>query len=117
MPTAVPKALVRKRCFVQMTGYEPVGPEHQHRRFIREMARFQKAWNVEGAVSPPLIAGNGAVAVLGLVALLRINSGIIPGIVFGHFARFLFGGSGGALLPRPREERYARCGLTACTAR
>jgi hypothetical protein len=62
MPTAVPKALVRKRCFVQMTGYEPVGPEHQHRRFIREMARFQKAWNVEGTVSPPLIAGNGAVA-------------------------------------------------------
>ena len=62
MPTAVPKALVRKRCFVQMTGYEPVGPEHQHRRFIREMARFQKAWNVAGTVSPPLIAGNGAVA-------------------------------------------------------
>ncbi len=62
MPTAVPKALVRKRCFVQMTGYEPVGPEHQHRRFIREMARFHKAWNVAGTVSPPLIAGNGAVA-------------------------------------------------------
>ena len=38
----MPKALVRKRCFVQMTGYEPVGPEHQHRRFIREMARFQR---------------------------------------------------------------------------
>ena len=49
----MPNAFVRKRCFVQMTGYEPVGPEHQHRRFIREMARFQKTWNVQGKVSPP----------------------------------------------------------------
>ena len=51
----MPNALVRKRCFVQMTGYEPVGPEHQHRRFIREMARFQKAWTVQGKVSPPIL--------------------------------------------------------------
>jgi hypothetical protein len=58
----MPKALVRKRCFVQMTGYEPVGPEHQHRRFIREMARFQKAWNVQGTVSPPKLTADGAVA-------------------------------------------------------
>ena len=58
----MPKALVRKRCFVQMTGYEPVGPEHQHRRFIREMARFQKAWNVQGSVSPPEMSADGAVA-------------------------------------------------------
>jgi hypothetical protein len=53
---------VRKRCFVQMTGYEPVGAEHQHRRFIREMARFQKAWNVKGEVSPPVLSADGAVA-------------------------------------------------------
>jgi hypothetical protein len=53
---------VRKRCFVQMTGYEPVGAEHQHRRFIREMARFQKAWSVKGEVSPPAISADGAVA-------------------------------------------------------
>jgi hypothetical protein len=58
----MPKALVRKRCFVQMTGYEPVGPEHQHRRFIREMARFQKAWNVQSTVSPPKLTADGAVA-------------------------------------------------------
>jgi len=58
----MPKALVRKRCFVQMTGYEPVGPEHQHRRFIREMARFQKAWNVHGEVLPPRLSADGAVA-------------------------------------------------------
>jgi hypothetical protein len=59
---AMANALVRKRCFVQMTGYEPVGPEHQHRRFIREMARFQKTWNVQGKVSPPKLSLDGAVA-------------------------------------------------------
>jgi len=53
---------VRKRCFVQMTGYEPVGAAHQHRRFIREMARFQKAWNVKGEVSAPVVSADGAVA-------------------------------------------------------
>jgi hypothetical protein len=58
----VPKALVRKRCFVQMTGYEPVGPERQHRRFIREMARFQNAWNVQGKASPPKLDADGAMA-------------------------------------------------------
>ncbi len=58
----MPKALVRKRCFVQMTGYEPVGPDHQHRRFIREMARFQKAWNVQGEVSPVTLSADGAVS-------------------------------------------------------
>ncbi|HML08504.1 MAG TPA: hypothetical protein VK430_10315 [Xanthobacteraceae bacterium] len=57
MPT-----LVRKRCFVQMIGYEPVGVEHQHRRFIREMARFEKAWSVRGEVSPAALSADGAVA-------------------------------------------------------
>jgi hypothetical protein len=60
--SAMPKALVHKRCFVQMTGYEPVGPERQHRRFIREMARFQKTWNVQGSVSPVELSADGAVA-------------------------------------------------------
>src|ERR1700731_4563753 len=56
------KALVRKRCFVQLTGYEPVGAEHSHRRYIREMARFQKAWNVQGTVSPAILSADGSVA-------------------------------------------------------
>src|ERR1700721_2819726 len=56
------QSLVRKRCFVQMIGYEPVGVEHQHRRFTREMARFQKVWNVQGKVSPVSLSADGAVA-------------------------------------------------------
>jgi hypothetical protein len=58
----MPKALVRKRCFVQMVGYEPIGAEHSHRRFIREMARFQKAWNVQGQASAARVSADGAVA-------------------------------------------------------
>jgi hypothetical protein len=54
-------ALIGKRCFVQMTGYEPVGPERQQHRFVREMARFHKAWNVRGEVSPPQLSAGGAV--------------------------------------------------------
>lgn len=57
----MPKALVRKRCFVQMTGYEPVGVEHYHRRFVREMGRFQKAWNVQGKVAPVSLCADGHV--------------------------------------------------------
>jgi hypothetical protein len=62
MPKAQQARLLRKRCFVQMTGYEPVGAERQHHRFIREMARFQKAWNVQGEVAPPVVSADGAVA-------------------------------------------------------
>ena len=58
----MPKALVRKRCYVQMMGYEPVGPDRQHHRFVREMARFHKAWNVQGNVSRPKISEDGSVA-------------------------------------------------------
>ena len=57
----MPEALVHKRCFVQMTGYEPVGPERQHHRFVREMARFHKTWNVKGEVSPLQLSADGAV--------------------------------------------------------
>lgn len=61
MPEAQKASILRKRCFVQMTGYEPVGPERQHYRFVREMARFHKAWNVKGEASPPQLSADGAV--------------------------------------------------------
>lgn len=58
----MPKPLVHKRCFVQLTGYEPVGAEHSHRRYIREMARFLKAWSLQGHVSPVRLSADGFVA-------------------------------------------------------
>lgn len=59
--------LVRKRCFMQMFGYEAPGIEQQHRRFVREMARFEKSWGVSGEVSPPRLAEDGLVANWGVV--------------------------------------------------
>src|SRR5271170_7490430 len=58
----MPVPRVRKRCFVQLTGYEAVAGEHAHRRYIREMARFLKAWNLTGSVLPPRLSPDGAVA-------------------------------------------------------
>ncbi|HEY2527378.1 MAG TPA: hypothetical protein VGJ20_05405 [Xanthobacteraceae bacterium] len=62
MGSSTPKPLVRKRCFVQMSGYEPVGAEHSHRRFIREMARFHRAWNLDGKVSPLHLSADKSIA-------------------------------------------------------
>jgi pimeloyl-ACP methyl ester carboxylesterase len=56
------KLLVRRRCFVHLTGYDPVGLEHSHRRFIREMARFQKTWSVQADASSPELSCAGHVA-------------------------------------------------------
>ena len=56
------QARVRKRCFVQMIGYEPVSPEHQHRRFSREISRFQETWIAQTKVSPLRLSADGAVA-------------------------------------------------------
>jgi len=57
----MPDSLVRRRCFVQLTGYEPVGAEHYHRRFIREMARYLKTWNVQGKISPLRLSADDCV--------------------------------------------------------
>ena len=53
---------VRKRCFMQMFGYESVGVDHQHSRFIHEMARFHKTWNVQGEVSAATLSDDGFAA-------------------------------------------------------
>ena len=53
---------IRKRCFLQMFGYEWVDVEHQHSRFIHEMSRFHKTWNVQGEVSAPTLSDDGLVA-------------------------------------------------------
>lgn len=53
---------IRKRCFVQMFGYESVSVEEQHSRFVHEMARFQKTWHVQGAVSDATLSDDSFVA-------------------------------------------------------
>jgi hypothetical protein len=53
---------VRKRCVFFLGGYEPMAPERQHERFTREIARFQRTWNVVTSVSDLSVSGDRAIA-------------------------------------------------------
>ncbi len=44
--------MVLKRHFFHVPGFDPYDPASQHRRFVRESARFQATWNVSPTVSP-----------------------------------------------------------------
>jgi hypothetical protein len=43
--------MVRKRHFFHAPGFDPYDAASQHRRFVREVARFQATWNVSAVVS------------------------------------------------------------------
>jgi hypothetical protein len=55
-------SVVRKRGFLCIGGYEPIGPEWWHQRFVRELKRFETTWNAKAAVSPPVLSEDGALA-------------------------------------------------------
>lgn len=44
-------ASVTTRCFLHLTGYEPVDGERARSRFAKELARFARTWNVTAAVT------------------------------------------------------------------
>lgn len=43
--------MVSKRCFFHVSGFDPYDAAAQHRRFVREAARFEATWNVTAQVS------------------------------------------------------------------
>jgi hypothetical protein len=43
---------VKKRCVFFLGGYEPIPPERQRERYIRELARSARVWAVETKVGP-----------------------------------------------------------------
>lgn len=53
---------VTKRCVFFLGGYEPMAPERQHERFTREIARFQRTWNVTASVSDLSVSSDHAIA-------------------------------------------------------
>ncbi len=53
---------VKKRCVFFLGGYEPMAPERQHERFVREIARFQRTWNVAASVSDVSVSSDHAIA-------------------------------------------------------
>lgn len=52
---------VRKRCVFFLGGYEPIPPERQHERFLRELGRFQTTWHVTATVSGLTLSEGGAI--------------------------------------------------------
>jgi len=50
-PQACPDR-VRTRCVFFLGGYEPIPPQRQHERYIRELARTEKAWSIKTEVGP-----------------------------------------------------------------
>jgi hypothetical protein len=45
-------SIVKKRCVFFLGGYEPIPPERQRERYIRELARSQKTWAASSEVGP-----------------------------------------------------------------
>jgi hypothetical protein len=43
---------VKKRCVFFLGGYEPIPPERQRERYIRELARSERVWAVKADVGP-----------------------------------------------------------------
>jgi hypothetical protein len=53
---------VKRRCVFFLGGYEPIAPERQHERFVRELARFEKTWSVAASVSDLSLSDDHAIA-------------------------------------------------------
>jgi hypothetical protein len=49
-----------KRCVYHLGGFDPMTPEASHRRFEREIARFEPTWSVEARVGPVRISDDEA---------------------------------------------------------
>ena len=47
---------------LHLGGYEPVPPERYHRRFERELRRFERTWNVSASLQRPILSDDGLVA-------------------------------------------------------
>lgn len=55
-------SIVKKRCVFALGGYEPVPPERQRERFVRELRRFERTWNVACTVSDMTLSEDAAAA-------------------------------------------------------
>jgi hypothetical protein len=51
---------VTKRLVLHVGGFEPLTPEAMHRRFAREIRRFETTWSAAATVSPAEVDENGA---------------------------------------------------------
>jgi hypothetical protein len=43
--------MIRRRHVYHLAGYDPIDPASQHRRFVRQLAIFERTWNVQAVVT------------------------------------------------------------------
>jgi hypothetical protein len=58
--TRTADGLVAKRLVFHVGGYDPVPPDAVHRRFTRELRRFEKTWSASASVSPAQVGADEA---------------------------------------------------------
>src|SRR4051794_28265284 len=49
-----------KRVVFHLGGYDPGAPDSAHRRFVRELRRFEATWSVRASASAPLLDSDKA---------------------------------------------------------
>lgn len=56
MAESMAEPIVARRVAYHVGGYDPMPPEAVHRRFVREIHRFEGAWSLSASVSSPEIS-------------------------------------------------------------
>ena len=54
------KAAIGKRLVFHLGGYDPMPPDAVHRRFLRELRRFQSTWGLQAQTTDPEISASEA---------------------------------------------------------
>lgn len=57
---AISNVPVRRRCLIHVGGYDPMAPDAAHRRFSREIRRFESTWSAATTVGAAAISERGA---------------------------------------------------------
>lgn len=53
--------IVERRLVFHVGGYDPVPPDLAHRRFARELRRFETTWSARASIAPPLVVEDAAI--------------------------------------------------------
>lgn len=67
--------MIRRRLVFQIAGYDPIGADGHHRRFVRGLATFSRTWNVTVAASD-LAPSSQHAAASWTVSTVGINWGV-----------------------------------------
>ena len=52
--------ITSRRCVYHLGGFDPMTPEASHRRFAREIGRFERTWSLKAGVGPVTVTADEA---------------------------------------------------------